>query len=142
APAADVLVEPAQEGRVLVGGERPLAPRRTAAEVALLAHEQPGDRAHPRDQHDEHDPGPLGQAADLLVLRLHTVGEREDAQSDGENCDDAAGHTRRLGNAADRGPGSGAGKTRAARNTLGPCATSCSTPSSAWVSGPCSGGGW
>src|SRR5699024_115082 len=39
--AADVLVEAAQEVRVLVGGERPLAPRRTAAEVALLAHEQP-----------------------------------------------------------------------------------------------------
>src|SRR5699024_1633850 len=39
---------------------------------------------------------------DLLVLRLHAVGEREDRQGDGENCDDAAGHGRSLGNAPDR----------------------------------------
>src|SRR5690606_17713624 len=89
--AADVLVELAQELGILVGGEGAVAPRtRTAggasAPRALLAHEQPGERSHPGDQHDQHDPCPFRHTSDLVVLGLHTVGECEDGQGDREDC--------------------------------------------------------
>src|SRR5699024_5340546 len=108
---ADVLVEPAQELRVLVRGQRALATGRaaparaaagTAALGAVLADDQPGDRTHPGQQHDQQDPGPLRDAAHLLALGLDAVREREDRQTDGGNGKDPA-HGVILGNAPDRG---------------------------------------
>src|SRR5690606_10336241 len=91
--ATDVLVEAAQELGILIGREgaltaRPLRSIDVAqADAALTAHDQPGDRPHPGDQHDEHGRRPFGQATDLVVLGLHAVCESEDRQGDGKNCE-------------------------------------------------------